>query len=753
MRRTSWVLATSILVAASLLWTADAPTQAQAQGTPPFAGTGHGMFFNASGAPVELTLERAVQAQRWYRGLLLGKLAASDRRIVLAQEVQLRQNLPLQGQEALIANQRVLDAMVLRLPAGAVDHRQLGVIRLLSYRLQTVIGDKNFTRFTPSAALARQLDRVTLAPRRLPGGVAALATLNSGQAYINECANNRVPIPPPINQMDVNGLTGWKIEGEIPTASQFIVNTPAEVRVFTNADGMCIALPRYTGAGKTRVLLDGVICQSKITSKVCFWDNQMGGAGFEFNATDRIPIGVPNIAIDPLGRYQAGGNELLGGDGGVCTGCHAGENAYIVHPEVTLTAVTTGTSNVVWETMASRYPMFAPQRYDPIVPAAWPQNQLSHSPTYVPADCKGCHQQGASGGRLPHLSTELRDGPNYCGSVLTPAVFRTMPQFAGGTLANDPSVTAFRADCNLAPTAGPSDRGDPHIVTTNNVAYDFHAAGEFVALRNSATGFEVQTRQTPVLTGFRAGPNAHTGLDGCVSVNSAAAVRVGKRRLSVQPGDRQQRERMILLIDGRPVRLAGGKLDLGNGASVRTSADGAGFDVRSGDGDRVVLTPAFWPSQSVWYLDVDVIGSAAREGVMGVIRNPDWLPSAPNGGRFGPRPAALTDRHVALNRKFADAWRVDAASSLFDYQPGTSTATFTDRDWPSPPGGMCSSANVPAIGDRRSQRKIDARRAKALCAELPLAAARQQCEFDVQVLGDAAIVQNYRRAIANRLAP
>ncbi|MFZ4381742.1 MAG: hypothetical protein ACOYO0_07250, partial [Sandarakinorhabdus sp.] len=459
-------------------------------------------------------------------------------------------------------------------------------------------------------------------------------------------------------------------------------------------------------------------------------------------------------------------NELLGGSGGVCTGCHAGENAYIVHPEVTLAAVTAGTSNVVWQTMASRYPMFPPQRYVPIVPAAWPQNQLSHSPTYVPGACIGCHRQGESGGRLPHLSTDLRIGANYCGSVLRPAIEGrtvpqvpplvvpgTMPQGAGGSLATDPTVNTFRADCNLAPTAGPSDRGDPHIVTTNNVAYDFHAAGEFLALKNSATGFEVQTRQTPVLTGFRAGPNAHTGLDGCVSVNSAAAVRVGKHRLSVQPGDRRQRERMILLIDGRPVSLAGGKIDLGNGASVRTSADGAGFDVRSGDGDRVVLTPAFWPTQSVWYLDVDVIGSAAREGVMGVIRNPDWLPSAPNGGRFGPRPAALMDRHMALNRKFADAWRVDAASSLFDYQPGTSTATFTDRNWPSPPGGMCSSANVPAIGDPLSQRKIDAGRAKALCAELPLRSARQQCEFDVQVLGDAAIVRNYRRAIANRLAP
>jgi hypothetical protein len=730
-----------------------------AQDSPPFAGVGHGNLYDASGAVVKLTPERIAQAQRWYSDHLRRFLPAADRRAVEMEERAMRRGARFSKQEQVLANQRVLDAIASRLPADFADHQMRGVVALLGYRVRSDVADRQ-RPIVLRPDFTDRLARLRVLPRAM-GNPAMLVTTNSGQAYIDECRNNRVPIPPPINQMDPAGTSGWKIEGELPANLQFIERTPAEVRVFTSADGMCIALPRYrTGTNKTVVFLDGVICQSRVTSKVCFWDNQMNGAGFDFGANERIPIGVPDTSIDPAGRYQAGGNELLGGSGGVCTGCHAGENAYIVHPDVTLIAVTPGTSNVVWGTMASRYPMFPPQRYDPIVPAAWPQNRFSHNLAYVPGSCSGCHRQGGTGGRLPHLSTELRTGANYCGSVLRPAVAGftgltgTMPQGAGGSLANDPDVNDFRGDCDDAPTAGPADRGDPHITTTNGISYDFHGAGEFVALRNQNSGFEVQTRQSPVLTGFRAGANAHTGLSGCVSVNTAAAVRVGKHRISLQPGDKSGRERPVLRIDGRPERLANGKIGLPGGGVITRTANGNGFDVRSPEGDRVVITPGFWENQGVWYLDVDVTGTAAREGVMGRIRPGHWLPMAPDGTSFGARPPALLDRHQALNIKFAEAWRVTAANSLFDYDPGTSTDSFTDRDWPSPPGGMCSSSTAPAIATVRERpNPAIVRKAKAICAELPLAEARKQCLYDVAVMQDVKVAENYRQSIANRLTP
>ena len=42
-------------------------------------------------------------------------------------------------------------------------------------------------------------------------------------------------------------------------------------------------------------------------------------------------------------------------------------------------------------------------------------------------------------------------------------------------------------------------------------------------------------------------------------------------------------------------------------------------------------------------------------------------------------PANLHDRYVTLYDKFGAAWRVTNSNSLFDYAPGTSTATGFSR--------------------------------------------------------------------------
>jgi lysyl endopeptidase len=75
--------------------------------------------------------------------------------------------------------------------------------------------------------------------------------------------------------------------------------------------------------------------------------------------------------------------------------------------------------------------------------------------------------------------------------------------------------------------------GDTHITTTNGVPYDFQAAGEFISLRDP-NGLEIQTRQAPVPTSSTV-PDAYSGLNLCVSINTAVAARVGKHRVSYQP--------------------------------------------------------------------------------------------------------------------------------------------------------------------------------------------------------------------------
>jgi hypothetical protein len=727
----------------------------------PISVTGHGSLFDRDGAQIVPSAEFVARAQAWYRAKLLAGLDAKKRAEFAAFEKRLVVAIKAEGQARLVVEQRLLDWLVANSPRGAVDHRTRSKLNALEYQLSFKLPagqdlkpgmDRELFRLEPR--IRRLLDQPQF---KIPEGGTFLSTTNAGQAYINECAAAQVPIPPPIGQLDPAGIAGWKTQGFIPEGQQFITQTPAEVRTFESPLGMCIALPRYTDASRTMVMLDGVVCLSKITSKVCFWDNQMNRKAFPFAAGDKIPIGVPDLTIDPAGRYQAGGFELEGGSGGVCTNCHAGENPYIVHPNANLS------SSLLMGKLRDTLPMFAPNRYDPIVPASWPQNQLSQSPALVPPACRDCHKQGGTGGRLPHLSTELKAG--YCDMILrksigeppvpAPPAPATMPQFSPGTAKGTTPIKDLVDWCTKAATAGPANRGDPHLTTTNGIDYDFQAAGEFTSLRNSDTGFELQTRQTPVATSFVPDANHYTGLASCVSLNTAAAVRVGKHRITYQqvPGRPGTPGNMQLKIDGKPVEVSADSMNLGRGNTITKAAPDGGIDVKLTDGTRLIITPNYWASQDYWYLNVEVLNTPAREGTMGHIPAANWLPLAPNGFSFGPAPASLADRHVLLNEKFADAWRVTPATSLFDYEPGTSTANFTDYSWPPKPGDPCK-ATVGPWGNPgpipRAPEPMRREEAQRLCSKLEDKAANGQCVFDLTVTGDPGMAAAYQRSLMLR---
>src|SRR6185312_1829678 len=73
------------------------------------------------------------------------------------------------------------------------------------------------------------------------------------------------------------------------------------------------------------------------------------------------------------------------------------------------------------------------------------------------------------------------------------------------------------------------------------------------------------------------------------------------------------------------------------------------------------------------------LADARRGRVEGMLGNFDGNPAndiAPHGGRALAQPPPFATLYPA----FADSWRV--ARSLFDYGPGQSTATFTDRAFP-----------------------------------------------------------------------
>ena len=290
-----------------------------------------------------------------------------------------------------------------------------------------------------------------------------------------------------------------------------------------------------------------------------------------------------------------------------------------------------------------------------------------------------------------------------------------------------------------APDDG-SDNGDPHIHTVDGKRYDFQAVGEFVLLRDR-DGMEIQTRQTPVLT---ANPitDSYTGLKSCVSLNTAVAARVGSHRIAWQPGEREGQ--LHFYVDGEPAKLTRRGIDLdGNRVS--------GFDVDGVTALRVdyahqallIVTPHFWNSHQMWYLNVSVSRTHADEGLMGPIPKGTWLPRLASGATVGLMPGSLAERYQTLYKTFAGSWRVTDETSLFVYAGETSTDTFTDLDWPAgePPCELQPQFEIPGAPVLAGMALEDARQ---ICQLVTDAGLHRDCVFDVATTGDETFAESYR---------
>ena len=285
--------------------------------------------------------------------------------------------------------------------------------------------------------------------------------------------------------------------------------------------------------------------------------------------------------------------------------------------------------------------------------------------------------------------------------------------------------------------------GDPHITTADGTHFNFQGAGEFVSLKD-LDGAEIQTRQAPVSTTF-IGTDAYDGLTTCVSLNTAVAARVGEHRVTWEPNlsGVPDPTGLQLRIDGTLTALGPQGMVLGTGGRVVPQAGGA-LEIDFPDGKTLLATPTWWQSQSEWYLNVDVShlglqsgdGTPPGRGIAGSIANGSWLPALPDGTSLGTMPAGLPARYDTLYAKFADAWRVNDRDSLFDYAPGTSTNTFTNRDWPkqNPP---CAVPNTKPLEPASEAVAV------AACQRIPDKNRRADCVFDVRATGDLIFAKTY----------
>jgi len=289
---------------------------------------------------------------------------------------------------------------------------------------------------------------------------------------------------------------------------------------------------------------------------------------------------------------------------------------------------------------------------------------------------------------------------------------------------------------------GGSDTGDPHITTVDGKHYDFQQAGEFTLLRDPEA-FEIQVRQTPVPT---APPvvDPNSGLTACVSVNTAVAVRVGAHRISYQPHP-DVMSRLAFFLDGKQAQLPVKGLDLGGAHVVATTdADGSTtIKITEEGGAAITIQTQFWTSYNVAYMNVSVANSIADEGLMGRIPEGTWLPQLPYGATVGPKPESLHERYLMLYRTFANAWRVTDTTSLFTYAPGTSTATFTDVEWPAekPPCKVKPGLEIP--GSKPPLVNLDVKTAERIASPLKFPDLLRNCVFDMVTTGDETLVKGY----------
>ncbi len=274
--------------------------------------------------------------------------------------------------------------------------------------------------------------------------------------------------------------------------------------------------------------------------------------------------------------------------------------------------------------------------------------------------------------------------------------------------------------------------GDPHLTTVDGLHYDFQSAGEFVALRGR-NGLEIQTRHTPVSIAS-AITDPYIGLNSAVSINTAVAVRVGKHRVTVQTANTATPS-LLVRVDGLPMTIPSAGLELGIGGHLLGLPDGA-MQIDFPDQTTLVVTPGWWATYAIWYLNLSVLHTSGYEGLMGARASGSWLPRLSDGSSLGSMPVSLQDRYADLYVRFADSWRVSDKNSLFDYGSDSNTQTYTLAGWPkSKPPYLA--AQWPVV--KPASRELAQRACRVIVAKQ----AQADCVFDVMVTGHAGFARTY----------
>lgn len=290
--------------------------------------------------------------------------------------------------------------------------------------------------------------------------------------------------------------------------------------------------------------------------------------------------------------------------------------------------------------------------------------------------------------------------------------------FAASDAAPTASVVAKRWDpdteCSKRRPRRATSNGDPHLVTFDGLPYDVQALGEVVSSRDPGGGFEVQTRNVPAVVGL------------AVAGTVAVAVSDGSSRVTFTMDGLDSLSPAVVRTDGEVIdasTFAAGSME------VDVSPAGDAASVSWPDGTIVELD---WTAG--WF--VTVSAPDARAGrLVGLLGSADG--DFRNDLLFPDGTAADVVEAGSRDSSFVQAWRVDDATTLFDYEAGESPATF-NVDHP-------SNAVAITVSDEAADACAGALGNGATCHEL------EACAFDYAATGDESFVTAYEEVRDERI--
>jgi len=227
--------------------------------------------------------------------------------------------------------------------------------------------------------------------------------------------------------------------------------------------------------------------------------------------------------------------------------------------------------------------------------------------------------------------------------------------------------------------------GDPHLNSFDKATYSFQTVGEFVLSKSTKGHFEVQTRQKPQSESF--------------SLNTAVAMNVGGDRLCYYAEDKPDFNNLSFRLEGQPIQLQGRTYFLPHGGTIRL--EGRNYIISWPTGETVILDARMSGSMQLANVTVQIFACdrSEFEGLLGNANgdiNDDFNTRNTNGFRpvyasfstFGnsnlARGSEMAEKEYLafLAKDFAEEWRVNDLTTLFDYNSGRSTISFTDRSFP-----------------------------------------------------------------------